>query len=51
MFWIALTFYEKDCIILKEDDNKLIIVPKESNYTNNELSELVEYQEKYFNVS
>lgn len=33
---------------LNDNDDKLIIVPQEKNYTNEQIEKLVEYQEKYF---
>ena len=44
--------YEGKCIAIlhrtNDDDDKLIIVPKEKNYSNEAIEALVEFQEKYF---
>ena len=44
--------YEGKCIAIlhrtNDDDDKLIIVPKEKNYSNEAKEALVEFQEKYF---
>ncbi len=48
----ALNEYTGKCIgvihRLEEDDDKLIIVPSNKNYTNYEIKELTDFQEKYF---
>ena len=44
--------YEGKCIAIihrtNDDDDKLIIVPKEKDYCNEAIEALVEFQEKYF---
>ena len=44
--------YEGKCIAIihrtNDDDDKLIIVPKEKDYSNEAIEALVEFQEKYF---
>ena len=44
--------YEVKCIAIihrtNDDDDKLIIVPKEKDYSNEAIEALVEFQEKYF---
>ena len=44
--------FEGECIAvirrLNDDDDKLIIVPKGINYTDEEIKKLTEFQEKYF---
>lgn len=48
-----LKTYTGKCIALihrlDDNDDKLIIVPEDTNYTNEQIKALVEYQEKYFN--
>ena len=44
--------YEGKCIAIihrtNDDDDKLIVVPKEKDYSNEAIEALVEFQEKYF---
>ena len=44
--------YEGKCIAiihrLNDDDDKLIVVPKEKHFTNQQIEALVEFQEQYF---
>lgn len=48
----AIEDFEGMCIAIihrvNDNDDKLIIVPKNKNYTNDEIEELVEFQEKFF---
>ncbi len=44
--------FEGKCIAvirrIKEDDDKLIIVPEDKNYSNEQIRALTEFQERYF---
>ena len=44
--------YEGKCIAIihrtNDDDDKLIVVPKEKDYSNEAIEALIEFQEKYF---
>ena len=44
--------FEGKCIAvirrIKEDDDKLIIVPEDKNYSNEQIKALTEFQERYF---
>ena len=44
--------YVGECIAIihrtNDDDDKLVVVPKGKNYTNEQIDALVEFQEKYF---
>lgn len=50
---IPVDEYEGRCIAIihrtNDNDDKLVIVPDGSNYSNEQINELVNFQEKYFN--